>query len=57
MKRSLRNFHENEAGLEALQVVMIVAVAAVCLIAIKAKWPDIKEFFNNGADEVVGFDS
>ena len=29
LKKSLNKFHNDEAGLEALQVVMIVAIAAV----------------------------
>jgi hypothetical protein len=32
---SLRAFHEDEDGMEALQVVMIVAAAALVLIALK----------------------
>ena len=32
-KRRLRGFHENEDGMEAIQVVMIVAIAALVLIA------------------------
>jgi Flp pilus assembly pilin Flp len=29
----VRNFHRDEEGLEALQVVMIIAIAAVILVA------------------------
>lgn len=56
LKNSIIGFHRNEAGLEALQVVMILAVAAVCLVAVKAKWPAIKEYFNNNVDDVTTFD-
>jgi Flp pilus assembly pilin Flp len=30
---SLRKFHQDEEGLEALQVVMIIAIAAIVMIA------------------------
>jgi hypothetical protein len=43
--RSLREFHRNEKGLEALQVVMIIAIAAVCLIAVKYNWDKIRDWF------------
>ena len=45
-----RNFHDDEAGLEALQVVMILAVAAVALIAVKTQWGTIKTWY----DQVMG---
>ena len=31
--RSIRKFHSDEEGLEALQVVMIIAIAAIVMIA------------------------
>ena len=45
-----RSFHEDEAGLEALQVVMILAVAAVALIAVKTQWSTVKTWY----DKVMG---
>ena len=39
-------FHNDEEGLETLQVVMILAVAAVALIVVKNKWTTIKNWFN-----------
>jgi hypothetical protein len=41
-----RLLHRDERGLEALQAVMILAVAAVCLQVIKYWWPWWREFFN-----------
>lgn len=49
----VRRFHHNEKGLEAIQVVMIVAIAALFLIAfmvigdeivdwLKEKWNELK---------------
>ncbi len=47
---AVRGFHDDEAGLEALQVVMILAVAAVALIAVKTQWTTIKGWY----DQVMG---
>lgn len=33
LQNAVRNFHNDEEGLEALQVVMIVAIAAMIMIA------------------------
>ena len=54
LKQSIRRFHDNEAGLEALQVVMIVAIAAVCLIIVNNFWEDIRAWFNGMMEAVTG---
>ena len=43
--RQLRAFHRDEKGLEALQVILIVAVAAVVLTFLKIYWQDVKNWF------------
>ncbi len=43
----LKKFHRNEAGLEALQVVMIIAIAALFLIAVKFQWQTIEQWFKD----------
>jgi Flp pilus assembly pilin Flp len=43
---ALRNFHQDEDGLEAIQVVLIIAIAAVVLIALKVFWGYIKDWVN-----------
>ncbi len=50
LHNAARSFHNDEAGLEALQVVMILAVAAVALIAVKTQWTTIKGWY----DQVMG---
>jgi Flp pilus assembly pilin Flp len=50
LKNAFRSFHDDEAGLEALQVVMILAVAAVALIAVKTQWSTVKGWY----DQVMG---
>ena len=59
MKRageSVKKFHNNEDGLEALQIVMIIAVAAVALIFVKTNWTDnIKPWAEDLIEQVVDF--
>lgn len=38
MFKSLRRIHEDERGLETLQVVMIIAIAAIVLALVKYFW-------------------
>ena len=58
-RAAVRSFHENEAGLEALQVVMIIAIAALCLILVKVFWGDensgIVKWFKDFMNEVLGW--
>lgn len=50
---SIRRFHNEEDGIESIQVVMILAIAAVALLVIKNKWEDIKSFFNDNTDQAI----
>ncbi len=53
---SLAKFHKDERGLEALQIVMIIAVAAVALIFVKKNWDDgIKPWFDDVVGQVLDF--
>jgi len=54
IKTYLSAFHENEDGIEALQVVMIIAVAAIALILVKVFWGELAEFTRGMWDQVVG---
>ncbi len=54
LKSAFSKFHNDEAGLEALQVVMILAVAAVALIVVKGQWDTIRQWFNDVMGEGVG---
>ena len=57
LRTAMRRFHAAEDGLEALQVVMILAVAAVALIAVKSRWDDIRDWFHSVMQEGTGEDS
>lgn len=40
-----RQFHDDEDGLETLQIVMIAGLAALIMIVIVAFWKDIRGWF------------
>lgn len=41
MRQNIERFNRDEDGMEAMQVVMIVAIAAMVLIALKVFWKTI----------------
>ena len=47
VRARMRAMHQNEHGLEAMQVVMLLAIAGVCLIAVKSWWTPLSQFFNS----------
>jgi len=55
--KAIRSFHEDEEGLESLQVVMIVAISAVILLAIIKLWPRVQEWLGRETDKVLEFES
>ena len=56
IRKAIARVHNDEQGIEALQAVLVMAIAAVILAVVKAKWPAIKAFFNSGVDGAVSFD-
>lgn len=53
----LRNLHEDEDGMEAMQVVIIVSVAALVLLALwKFFWPPVKTWVTATLKETAGID-
>src|SRR5689334_19468178 len=50
IRKAIARLHRDEQGIEALQAVLVMAIAAVVLAVVKAKWPSIKNFFNSGVD-------
>ncbi len=57
LSAKFQKFHNDEAGLEALQVVMILAVAAVALIVVKTQWDVIRGWFTEVMGQGVGKDN
>jgi len=50
---TLKRLHEDEEGLTTLEVVMIVAVAAIILALIKVFWGSIKTWFGMSTQNVT----
>lgn len=51
---SVNTFHSEEDGVEAIQAVIILAVAAVAMLVIKGKWQAITTFFNDNVSGATG---
>lgn len=52
---NFRAFHNEEEGVEAIQAVIILAVAAVAMLVVQGKWDAIKELFNTNTDNSLKF--
>ena len=55
IRKAFARLHRDEQGIEALQAVLVMAIAAVILAVVKAKWPAIKTLFNTNVDAVSTF--
>lgn len=45
--------HRDESGMEAIQAVLILAIAAVALLVVKTRWEVIRNWFGDLYDELV----
>lgn len=54
MFRAIKKFHNNEEGMEAVQVAMILAFAAVIVLLVWAFWAPISGWFSGTASSVEG---
>lgn len=52
----IARFHDDEDGIEALQVVMIVAIAAIVLIALMTVAKPVVQWMIDKAKELMGMD-
>ena len=57
LKNTLARIHQDERGMETLQTVMLIAVAAIVLLFVKMYWEDIKDWFSELVDQVLGWES
>jgi hypothetical protein len=44
VSNALKAFHDDEGGMETLQVVMLVGIAAIVLIVVKLFWNEIRNW-------------
>jgi len=56
LTNAARKFHNDEEGLEALQVVMIIAIAAMIMIACAAVGKAGNKFMGTNAAALIGKD-
>lgn len=54
-RQRVRRFHEEESGIEAIQSVMLLGVAAVALLTIESQWNNIVEFFRRNASLAINW--
>ncbi len=47
----LKAFHQDEGGMETIQVVIIVALAAIVVVVVFAFWKDIKGWAKTAMDK------
>ena len=52
IRRALR-FHRDERGMETLQVVLILGLAAIIVAFAQGYWPKIKAWFRESVDQVL----
>ncbi len=53
MFRALKKFHKNEEGMEAVQVAMILAFAAVIILLVWSFWNPIAAWFSGNMGDVT----
>ncbi len=56
LKHAIARIHNDERGMETLQTVMLIAVAAIVLLFVKMYWEQIKEWFEGLVDQVLGWE-
>jgi hypothetical protein len=55
LTKSLKKFHNDERGLEALQVVMIIAVAAIVMLLVKNNYDKLKGWMETLVGQIIAF--
>ena len=57
LRNKVANFNNDERGMETLQVVLVIAVAAIILALIVNKWDDIRDWAVEAIDAVTDFET
>lgn len=57
LRRGLSRIHRDERGLEALQVVMIIAVAAIVMLLVKNNYETIRDWMEDLVGQITSFTS
>jgi len=55
IRKALARLHRDEQGIEALQAVLVMAVAAVVLALVRQQWPTMKNYFIQKTQQITSF--
>lgn len=55
-KNALRSFHNDEGGMEAMQTVVILAIAALVLLSLNTLWGTIEDQATNNVEDIMNAD-
>jgi hypothetical protein len=55
-RNRMASFHKEEKGMETLQVVLIIAVAAVILAIFVRLWPEIRDWAEQVIEDITSFE-
>ena len=50
-----KKFDRDQDGMEAMQIVMIIAVAAIVLLFVKGQWSNISSWADGLVNEITGW--
>ena len=56
LKLPFQRIHRDESGMETLQVVLIIAVAAVILAIFVRLWPEIRDWAEQVIEDITTFE-
>ena len=57
LKNAVARFHNDQRGMETLQTVMLIAVAAIVLLFVKTYWEEIQDWFSGLVDQVLDWEA
>ena len=57
IRKRIASFHNNEKGMETLQVVLIIAVAAIILALIVNQWEAIRDWATSAIEAITDFET
>ena len=55
IRKAFARLHRDEQGIEALQAVLVMAVAAVVLALVRQQWPTMKNYFIQKTQQITSF--
>jgi len=50
---TFRQLHDDEDGMEAIQVVVILTIAFIAILMVWKTWPKIRRWFQTSVDEII----